>query len=74
MINKFIRKSSPSDKSVEKLGLSQFIYRNKKAIATFSSIIAGIIISCIVLAIMGYNPIDMITFLLQGSFQTSDFM
>lgn len=71
--NKGVKTMFPNKSTSLKTGFSQFVFRNQRGIATISSLIAGIIISCIVLAIMGYNPIDIITFLFQGSFSTAEF-
>lgn len=46
-----------------------FAYRNQKGIATLSSVILGLVVSCVVLLIMGYNPFEIIGYLVAGAFQ-----
>lgn len=47
---------------------------SKKGVATIVSVILGFVVSAIVIMIMGYNPIELIAQLFQGSFSTTDGM
>lgn len=64
--------NTKTENKTVKSNFSQFIYRNKKGLATISSVVVGLAVSCIVLVIMGYNPIDLISHLVKGSFSTTE--
>lgn len=59
-------------KNSNSLGLSSFIYRNQKGLATLMSVILGVLVSCIALLIMGYNPFEIIGYLVNGAFEIQD--
>ena len=55
-------------KMFDKANISAFLYRNKKGLATLTSIFFGFVLSFIVIAIMGYNPFDILDGMLKSAF------
>lgn len=55
---------------LSKPGFLSFVYRNKKGLASFASIIAGFFVSCIVIGIMGYNPFDLMDKMFTAAFES----
>lgn len=60
------------EKKFEKLNFKQFASRNKKGIASLTSLVLGFLLSFIVISIMGYDPIEILQAMFRGSFQDQD--